>query len=299
MQFGRVNIFELLCNTYKANRDLMDWSGNKPLDYSRQRTTVSDSTYSKIKAKKKHSEKDLGFLRIGSLNVRVKKTTEAFSNFLGVGSGSGNTMAQMVAANGGPVSGASRHHQRSHRHRHQLHQTHNGMTRLRMGNTQPMKTMTMTTPLGMSNQQLSSRASVPISNSKFDKIHKSWGSADNIPHNGKNTNMYTKDLMPPPKSVAAVKKRQKSSKHSSVTSSATTDSPRGSISSSNSSSNLYSGYCSMPTTPNQLRAPIGMASANNMGDSDSDSACGFDSNWSSVNSRGSLSSGNLQTSRFS
>lgn len=33
-------------------------------------------------------EKDLGFLRIGSLNVRVKKTTEAFSNFLGVGSNS-------------------------------------------------------------------------------------------------------------------------------------------------------------------------------------------------------------------
>ena len=32
-------------------------------------------------------EKDLGFLRIGSLNVRVKKTTEAFSNFLGVGHG--------------------------------------------------------------------------------------------------------------------------------------------------------------------------------------------------------------------
>lgn len=32
-------------------------------------------------------DKDLGFLRIGSLNVRVKKTTEAFSNFLGVGGG--------------------------------------------------------------------------------------------------------------------------------------------------------------------------------------------------------------------
>ncbi|KAI4469550.1 sosondowah isoform g [Holotrichia oblita] len=31
------------------------------------------------------AHKDLGFLRIGSLNVRVKKTTEAFSNFLGVG----------------------------------------------------------------------------------------------------------------------------------------------------------------------------------------------------------------------
>lgn len=33
------------------------------------------------------TEKDLGFLRIGSLNVRVKRTTEAFSNFLGVGPG--------------------------------------------------------------------------------------------------------------------------------------------------------------------------------------------------------------------
>lgn len=32
----------------------------------------------------------MGFLRIGSLNVRVKKTTEAFSNFLGVGSSSIN-----------------------------------------------------------------------------------------------------------------------------------------------------------------------------------------------------------------
>lgn len=35
-------------------------------------------------------DKDLGFLRIGSLNVRVKKTTEAFSNFLGYGSGTIN-----------------------------------------------------------------------------------------------------------------------------------------------------------------------------------------------------------------
>jgi hypothetical protein len=34
------------------------------------------------------AERDLGFLRIGSLNVRVKRTTEAFSNFLGVGQSS-------------------------------------------------------------------------------------------------------------------------------------------------------------------------------------------------------------------
>lgn len=30
-------------------------------------------------------DRDMKFLRIGSLNVRVKKTTEVFSNFLGVG----------------------------------------------------------------------------------------------------------------------------------------------------------------------------------------------------------------------
>ncbi|XP_017843552.2 ankyrin repeat domain-containing protein SOWAHC isoform X4 [Drosophila busckii] len=47
-QFGRDNIFELLWNVYKANRDIMDWSGNKPLDYSRQRPSVSASTCSKI-----------------------------------------------------------------------------------------------------------------------------------------------------------------------------------------------------------------------------------------------------------
>lgn len=43
-----------------------------------------------IKARKKHAEKDLGFLRIGSLNVRVKRTTEAFSQFLGVASSTSN-----------------------------------------------------------------------------------------------------------------------------------------------------------------------------------------------------------------
>lgn len=75
------------------------------------------------------AEKDLGFLRIGSLNVRVKKTTEAFSNFLGVGSSSNNL--QYNSSLGG------------HRMVH-------------------------------------ARSSVP-SSASFDKIHKTWGSADNIP----------------------------------------------------------------------------------------------------------------------
>lgn len=75
------------------------------------------------------TEKDLGFLRIGSLNVRVKKTTEAFSNFLGVGSNNN----------------------------------------LQYGNNSQH----------VNHRVLQARGSVPITS--FDMIHKTWGSADNIP----------------------------------------------------------------------------------------------------------------------
>lgn len=70
----------------------------------------------------------MGFLRIGSLNVRVKKTTEAFSNFLGVGS---NNNIQYNNSN------------------------------------------------LVNHRVLQARGSVPMSS--FDTIHKTWGSADNIP----------------------------------------------------------------------------------------------------------------------
>lgn len=76
-------------------------------------------------------EKDLGFLRIGSLNVRVKKTTEAFSNFLGVGN---NNSAVHTMPN-----------------------------------------------VAHSNRMVHARSSAPPTGSHFDKIHKNWGSADNIP----------------------------------------------------------------------------------------------------------------------
>ncbi|XP_039149235.1 ankyrin repeat domain-containing protein SOWAHC isoform X1 [Drosophila simulans] len=274
-QFGRDNIFELLWNVYKANRDIMDWSGNKPLDYSRQRSSVSASTCSKIKARKKHAiEKDLGFLRIGSLNVRVKKTTEAFSNFLGVGNG------PTGYGNGGSAGAANRHHPRSHRAPHQRHHHHVGTTRSR----HPNQRAAMSTPYA-TNGGLPSRASVPNSRNIYDGVHKSWGSADNIPHR-------SEDLMPPPKAVEYISKRNKSSKRSSYASN-TTDSPRDSICSSNSSSNLNGGYSSMPTTPNQLRAPKGIAASFAV-DSDSDSACGFDSSWS-VNCRDSSNSNPSQS----
>ncbi|XP_030375084.1 uncharacterized protein LOC115624512 [Scaptodrosophila lebanonensis] len=263
----------------------MDCSGNKPLDYSLQRPSVSASTCSKIKARKKHAtEKDSGFLRIGSLNVRVKKTTEAFSNFLGVGNGNGNGQAPMAAGAGGAMGAANPHRQRSHRHPHQHHHIHlTGTTRNR-----PLAQRVTTTTLYGTNSHLGSRASVPISSSIYDVVHKSWGSADNITRR-------PEDLMPPPKTVDLLAKRYRSPKRSSYASN-TTDSPRDSICSSNSSSNLNSGYSSMPTTPHQTRAPISIGSVNAV-DSDSDSACGFDSNWS-VNGPNSLSSNSLKLKKY-
>ncbi|XP_055910767.1 uncharacterized protein LOC129945134 [Eupeodes corollae] len=395
MQFGREDIFALLCNVYKANRDLMDWSGNKPLDYHKQRTSVSASTYSseydvfmpqlpakfrnlnaggtvgfsrkkrsqgryatmsgssllrnqsimaskkrktlqsmldqdpqaqlkpsgafsspdratatstnnnndvlssdsgspsnnyygkipsrrkesflrktfraasnrsemvtnnhnseeeEIKARRKHTEKDLGFLRIGSLNVRVKKTTEAFSNFLGVGNGNGNTNTHAVT---GPAG-----HQHHPHHRHHPHA---------ITAANPM--MRTIKPLGTSTQ-LTTRASVPINTkNKFEKIHKTWGSADNIPRDGSAG-------MPPPQGSDSLKTRK--TKRNNTSECRTT----------------LTGYSSMPTTPNQLRAPIGILSEQvvSMGDSDSDVACGFGSNWSvSRNSLGGSGSGSSQS----
>uniref|UniRef100_A0A6P4FLC4 Uncharacterized protein LOC108053254 n=1 Tax=Drosophila rhopaloa TaxID=1041015 RepID=A0A6P4FLC4_DRORH len=249
---------------------------------SRRQSTkdvATNPTELEIKARKKHAiEKDLGFLRIGSLNVRVKKTTEAFSNFLGVGNGSG--VAPMGYGSGGGTGAASRPHHRSPRVPHQRHHHHVGTTR----NRHPNQRAAMSTPYG-TNGGLPSRASVPNNRNIYDGVHKSWGSADNI-------TQRSEDLMPPPKTVDYISKRNKSSKRSSYASNAT-DSPRDSICSSNSSSNLNGGYSSMPTTPNQLRAPKGIATSF-AADSDSDSACGFDSSWS-VNCRGSSSSNPSQS----
>uniref|UniRef100_A0A0A9X106 Ankyrin repeat domain-containing protein SOWAHB n=2 Tax=Lygus hesperus TaxID=30085 RepID=A0A0A9X106_LYGHE len=87
MQYGHDECYNLLVEVYGADHNIRDYSGKKPRQYlTNKGTSVSVDTFRKIKAMKKHAaEKDLGFLRIGSLNVRVKRTTEAFSNFLGVG----------------------------------------------------------------------------------------------------------------------------------------------------------------------------------------------------------------------
>lgn len=89
------------------------------------------------------AEKDLGFLRIGSLNARVKKTRESFNSFMG---GSQKTM----------------HRYPPHYHPHHQHQM-------------------------MESQKIAAvRSSAPQQQFKLDDnmtMHKSWGSADNIPIN--------------------------------------------------------------------------------------------------------------------
>ncbi|XP_060534507.1 uncharacterized protein LOC132706927 [Cylas formicarius] len=86
-QFGHKDLFKLLIEVYKADPNVRDYSGRTAEYYLivKEQKENGGVTLRTVKGRKKQSDKDLGFLRIGSFNVRVKKTTEAFSNFLGVG----------------------------------------------------------------------------------------------------------------------------------------------------------------------------------------------------------------------
>ncbi|XP_071443799.1 uncharacterized protein [Hetaerina americana] len=201
-----------------------------------QDTSVSSETIRKMKARKKHPEKDLGFLRIGSLNVRVKRTTEAFSNFLGVGSQNNN---------GGSNYGNS-------------------------------------------------------NSSSGEKIHKSWGSADNIQE-------VDRRIMPPPKYPAKKRRSRMAHLHHHRSQQELGSIPSRALVSHSALPEKGGTACaSTPATPTLrrvqssisattgeemaessaspealnivvLRNPVG-----NGGDSDSDTACGFDSNWKAV-----------------
>ncbi|XP_048515615.1 ankyrin repeat domain-containing protein SOWAHC isoform X1 [Athalia rosae] len=201
MQFDHENIFNLLVQVYGANQELRDHSGKKARQYlASQEAAVSQDTFRKIKARKKHAEKDLGFLRIGSLNVRVKRTTEAFSQFLGVAS------SNVTATN--------------------------------------------------------------------EKIHKTWGSADNIQTEHK--------VMPPPKYAPIKKRRSKRAQDFS-------SSREGSLSNQVNTNPQPRGQSQLPRAPHrtsqqqQLRSTVvnsaTAVTAVTQNDSDSDNACGFDSAW--------------------
>ncbi|XP_028163328.1 ankyrin repeat domain-containing protein SOWAHA isoform X2 [Ostrinia furnacalis] len=175
MQFRHENVYRLLVEVYDADPNVRDWSGRKP----RQYLVHMDTSLSPGCFRKKE-----GFLRIGSLNVRVKKTTEAFSNFLGVGA----TRASAYI----PKSARDREERRS----------------------------------------------------DDGELHKTWGSADNIPKED--------HLMPPPMS-SKVRRRGASGRKG-----------------------IGSHSRSTPSTPDQPRAQIGVSEE---GDSDSDSAAGFHAAW--------------------
>lgn len=194
MQFDHENIFNLLVQVYGANQDIRDYSGKKARQYlTSQEAAVSQDTFRKIKARKKHAEKDLGFLRIGSLNVRVKRTTEAFSQFLGV--------ASSTASNN-------------------------------------------------------------------EKIHKSWGSADNI--------QLERKMMPPPKYAPIKKRRSRRAQDFASTRQQTSSQP---------STPLLQGRVLARQHPAAQRRPTSAVASNPVipsnaqNDSDSDTACGFDSAW--------------------
>ncbi|XP_013146477.1 PREDICTED: ankyrin repeat domain-containing protein SOWAHC [Papilio polytes] len=176
IQFRNENVYNLLVDVYDADPNVRDWSGRKARQYLvRMDTSLSPGSYRKKE----------GFLRIGSLNVRVKKTTEAFSNFLGVG----------ATRSSGYV------------------------------------------PKLIRERDLDRRSD------DGEQLHKSWGSADNIPKN---------DKMPPPMSNK-VRRRGASGRR-----------------------NVGSHSRSTPSTPDQPRAQIGVSEER---DSDSDSAAGFHSAW--------------------
>ncbi|XP_030767459.1 ankyrin repeat domain-containing protein SOWAHB isoform X2 [Sitophilus oryzae] len=176
-QFAHKDFFKKLLQDYHADPNIRDYSGRTPEYYllAKQQKENNVLTVRKIKGRKKQSDKDLGFLRIGSFNVRVKKTTEAFSNFLGVGSSSSVT----------PVDSMS------------------------------------------------------------DKVHKGWGSADNL---------NKEIIMGPPKNYGSRKKSKKN------------ETSMGSIPST-------------PKTPTKNYSSTSLPIANTNNDSDSDSAAGFDSSW--------------------
>ncbi|XP_046734436.1 ankyrin repeat domain-containing protein SOWAHB isoform X3 [Diprion similis] len=190
MQFDHENIFNLLVQVYGANQDVRDYSGKKARQYlASQEAAVSQDTFRKIKARKKHAEKDIGFLRIGSLNVRVKRTTEAFSQFLGVATSNASTTNE--------------------------------------------------------------------------KIHKSWGSADNIQTDHK--------VMPPPKYAPIKKRRSKRAQDFNSHQRNNNPHPQGHGQVTDPPQRRFAQQ------PPQVNVEVTPSPPQN--DSDSDNACGFDSAW--------------------
>ncbi|XP_076357993.1 ankyrin repeat domain-containing protein SOWAHC-like isoform X2 [Tachypleus tridentatus] len=77
---GHEGIMELLTSTYDADPCIRDYSGRKPHQYLAKWQNLHKSTGTLSKM----ADKDLSFMRIGSLNSRVKKTAAALTGGRGV-----------------------------------------------------------------------------------------------------------------------------------------------------------------------------------------------------------------------
>jgi len=79
----RKSVYEILISTYKANRTLRDYNGKKAEDYwpRTQTGTQASNTVTQRPSRRnirRNSDKEVaGFLRLGSFNVKVRKTTES------------------------------------------------------------------------------------------------------------------------------------------------------------------------------------------------------------------------------
>ncbi|KAF4521260.1 hypothetical protein B566_EDAN008461 [Ephemera danica] len=212
-----------------------------------------------IKSRKKNSDKDLGFLRIGSLNVRVKKTTEAFSNFLMGGSssterlhktwGSADNIQERVTQ---MLAGLVKKEIKS---RKKNSDKDLGFLRIGSLNVRVKKTTE-----AFSNFLMGGSSST-------ERLHKTWGSADNIQE-------MDRQNMPPPKASGSRRRRGARRSPSSIQLKSTGSVPLISVPvSALTASEEHSQ--STPSTPHQPRA----ISSTHGPDSDSDTACGFGDNW--------------------
>ncbi|XP_071519954.1 uncharacterized protein [Panulirus ornatus] len=79
--YNRTEVFDLLAHC-GADLNMRDYSGKKPRTYNTISSTVHQDTQKRIVQRRNSVKEAAGFLRIGSLNVKVRKTTEAFNNLL-------------------------------------------------------------------------------------------------------------------------------------------------------------------------------------------------------------------------
>ncbi|XP_042230429.1 uncharacterized protein LOC121871900 [Homarus americanus] len=79
--YNRSEVFDLLVH-YGGDLNMRDYSGKKPRTYNTIASTVSHDTQKRILQRRNSVKEAAGFLRIGSLNVKVRKTTEALNNLI-------------------------------------------------------------------------------------------------------------------------------------------------------------------------------------------------------------------------